>query len=206
VRPSPQNRAARPGALALAVAAASLGALTGCEDGCAGAASPPDTAAADATASASARGPSPRSSDPRWQRALLDESPLSRAAFADDVGAAALAEGLLDEEPVRGLALDALPHARDAERALGALAVLLERTEGEPRDRVLAVVLAVAAKPPAVGEILDPEGSRACADRVLAIAGDHGAAPSTRALAVSAAHRLADRGWIDPRSIPKDAP
>lgn len=186
--------------------ASAVGLLAGCEEGCGGAARAPDAGLDGAAAAPSSRGPSPRLSDERWKRALRDEDPVARAAFADEVGAAELAEALSDDEPLRGLALDALPHATDAELSMGALAILLDRTEGPARDEVLEVILAVAARPPAVGEILDPEGSRACADRVLALAESGQSAPRTRALAVSAAHRLADRGWIDRRSIPQDVP
>jgi hypothetical protein len=142
----------------------------------------------------------PRATDPRWL-AARDSDPLEKARLAVAVGAAGLVAGLDDGGETADTALAALPYAEDAEVALGRLAELA-RSPASPRRRVLAAILGVAGQPRRPREPLDPEGARRCGDAVLAIAADASLPREERAIAVSAARALAERGYVDRARIP----
>jgi len=155
---------------------------------------------ASALASAALPRESPRLHDPRWRDAR-DEDPLEKARLAFAVGAAGLIAGIEDPDPVADTALDALPYAEDAEIALGPLGDLLQRAPLR-RRRLLNAILGVAGQPPRQREPLDLEGARRCGEAVLAVAADTTLPREDRALAVSAARALAERGSVDRTRIP----
>jgi hypothetical protein len=160
------------------------------------------SASASAPASAAPRGPSPRLTDARWIRAR-DEDPLERARLASAVGAAELLEGVEDGGETAETALGALPFADDAEIALGRLAALAA-AEPARRRRVLEAILGVAGRPRRARELLDPEGVRRAGEALVAIAQDRAVPREERAIAISAARALAEKGYVDPVRIPTD--
>lgn len=183
-----------------------LGAL-GCSPG-SRTGEPPPAASPGAASSASAppvaKPPSPRLSDPLWIRAR-DEDPLERARLAEAFGAAELLLALDDGGQVAETALAALPFADDADIALGPLGLRALQAAPSELSPLLETILAVAGKPARPREPLDPEGARACAEAMLAIASRTSLAREPRALAVSAARALAEKGVIFDRSrIPSD--
>lgn len=155
------------------------------------------------SASAIARPPSPRLSDPLWIRAR-DEDPLERARLAEAVGAAELLLALEDGGQVAETALAALPFADDADSALGKLGSMALVAPPSELPPLLESILGVAGRPARPREPLDPEGARACADAMVTIASRTSLPRDTRALAVSAARALAERGFGDRARIPSD--
>jgi len=161
-------------------------------------------------ASASAR--SARLDDPRWRLADGDD-PLERARLAHAEGAAGLLDALHDGGAIATTALRSLPHAPDADLALGPLA---ERALGQTAstnarpstptdlDLLLQTILEIAGRPPPPREPLDPEGARAAAAAMVQIARRRDLPLTARAIAVSAARALAARGYLDPAEIPAD--
>jgi hypothetical protein len=147
---------------------------------------------------------SPRLSDPRWQRAA-GEDPEGLQALADALGATGLLEALGDGGDVLRTGLLALPHADDAELALGPLA---RRALGGPdaeREAVLEAMLAIAGRPAASrGEPLDPEGAAEAGEALIQLAGRTSLPREQRALAVSAARALAEKRLVDASRIPTD--
>ena len=143
---------------------------------------------------------SPRLRDPRWLQAR-DPDPLEKARLAVAVGAAELAAALADGGETADTALAALPYADDADVALGRLAELT-RAESTRRHRVLVAVLGIAGRPGRPREPLDPEGARRCGDAMLVLAADAALPREDRALALSAARALAERGYVDRARIP----
>ena len=129
------------------------------------------------------------------------DDPLEKARLAVAVGAAALLAGLADGGETAETALAALPYADDAEVALGRLADLA-RAGGERRKKLLAAILGVAGQPPRQREPIDLEGARRCGEALVAIAADASVPRDERALAVSAARALAERGYVERRRIP----
>lgn len=203
-----RRRSRRPG---LAIAGALL--LAACAP-----AAPASTTSPAPIASAPpspARTPSPRLDDPAWQRAsTLDPLDLERLAASS--GVFELLEGVADGGDVARTALAALPFAEDADLALRSLGeraasaashpLAVART-GEPAasiSLVLQAMLDIAGRPPAPREPLDPEGVRAAAEALLALAAPSSPAPDARALAISAARALAEKGYVDPARIPSD--
>lgn len=166
---------------------------------------PPPAAAPTATVSASAPPapqPSARRSDPRWLRAA-GEDPLEKARLANAVGAAELLDGVGDGGETAEIALAALPFADDGEIALGPLAALA-RASSADRRRLLTAILGIAGTPRRSREARDPEGAKRGAEALLAIAADASIAREERALALSAARALSEKGYLDPAKIPAD--
>ncbi len=147
-------------------------------------------------------GESPRLRDPRWVEAR-GEDLLQKGRLAIAVGTAELLAGLADGGETAETALLAIPFAEDAEIALGPLAEIARGDAGR-RRRVLAAILAVAGQPPQQREPLDPEGARRCGEVMLALARDVSVPRDERALAVSAARALAERGYVKNERIPTD--
>jgi hypothetical protein len=156
-----------------------------------------------AAATATLRTPSQRASDPRWI-AARDEDPAERMRLAAAEGAAGLLEAIGDGGEIAATALLALPFADDAEAALGRLGSLSQTAAPEQRGPVLAAILAIAGQPRRSREALDPEGARACGEAMIALAALASASREERALAVSAARALAEKGYADARRIPGD--
>lgn len=153
------------------------------------------------SASAVAPAPeSPRRHDPRWLRAR-EADPMEKERLAVAVGAAGLVAGLDDGDEVAATALAALPFADDGEIALGRLGDLA-RAGGGRRRAVLTAILGVAGQPRQQREALDPEGARRCGEVLVALAEDAGVPREERALAVSAARALAERGYMVWSRIP----
>jgi hypothetical protein len=135
-----------------------------------------------------------------------DEDVLERARLAEAVGATELLLGLEDGGDIAATALSALPYADDADLALGklgqmALAAAVHEASLAP---LLEAVHAIARRPARSREALDPEGARACGEAMLTLAGRMSLSRESRALAVSAARALAERGFVDPGRVPSD--
>ncbi|XYH92337.1 thiamine biosynthesis protein [Sorangium sp. So ce1128] len=164
-------------------------------------AAPPSSTAAPA--SAAPRPPSPRLTDPRWRRAAGDD-PLECARLAEAEGASGLLAGLEDGGDIAVAALRALPYADDADLALGPLA---ERARAAPLPSLpplLDALLGIAGRPPRPREPLDPDGARTAAAVLVELSGRRDVPAEQRAVAISAARALADKGLVDPRLIPGD--
>jgi hypothetical protein len=119
------------------------------------------------------------------------------------VGAAELVAAVEAGGPMGETALAALPFADDADVALGRLGDLA-KADPARRRAVLAAMLGVAGRPREPRELLDPEGVRRAAEAVLGLAGDRTLPREDRALAISAARALAEKGYVDARRIPGD--
>jgi hypothetical protein len=141
--------------------------------------------------------------DPLWQRAR-GEDRLERARLAEAVGAAALLDAVDGGGEAEAAALGALPYADDAEAALGALAERALVADPASRARLLEAILAIAGRPASPRDPLDPDGVRACARALLVLAARADLPRDDRALAVSAARALADKGFADPARVPAD--
>lgn len=191
----------------LAALAAALAAPLACrrESATSASSSPPASATAPPSASASAppRPPSPRLTDPRWRRAAGDD-PLEHARLAEAEGAAGLLAALEDGGDIADAALRALPYADDADLALGPLAARAAAAPAASLPPLLDALLGVAGRPPRPREPLDPDGARAAAAILLELSGRRDLPPEQRAVAISAARALAERGLVDPRRIPED--
>jgi hypothetical protein len=146
--------------------------------------------------------PSPRKTDPRWILAA-SEDPLEKARLAVAVGAAELLRGVEDGGETADIALAALPFADDGEVALGRLGELIGAAS-PGRARILAAILGVAGQPRRQREGIDPDGARRCGLALIALAADRGAPREERAMAVSAARALAEKGLADPARIPSE--
>jgi hypothetical protein len=144
---------------------------------------------------------SPRLGDPRWIRALRGD-PLEHARLADALPTPELVEGVLDGGALAAAALAAIPHADDADLALGPLAALAQRAADAPRalartgepaaplDALLRALLAIAGRPPTAREPLDPDGVREAARALCALAVRADLSDEARALARSAERAL----------------
>jgi hypothetical protein len=154
----------------------------------------------DATA---AEAPSPRAGDARWL-AARDDDPAELMRLAAAEGAAGLLAGLVDGGATATTALRALPYADDAEAALGPLGKAALVAPPAQLVALLGAILAVAGQPRRSREALDPEGARACGEAVISLAARADVARDERAVAVSAARALAEKGYVDPRRIPGD--
>ncbi len=148
-------------------------------------------------------GGSPRRRDARWQRALAGD-PLDVRALALAEGASGLLEGVEDGGEFFHIACEAIPFADDAEIALGRLGEVALLDDATLSQTAVVAIHRVAAGPPSRGEPLDPEGVSAAARAVLAVASNATLPPERRARAVSAARAFAERGALDPATIPAD--
>ena len=168
------------------------------------AASPPATVSAAAVAgTTAAKAPSARASDARWL-AARDEDPAASMRLAAVEGAAGLLDGVEDGGETTAVALRALPFAEDAESALGRLGALLAGMPSEQQGPALAAILAIAGEPRRQREALDAEGARSCGEALITLASRADLPRENRAIAVSAARALAEKGYADPRKIPGD--
>lgn len=145
---------------------------------------------------------SPRESDLRWRRAR-DEDPAERQRLALAVGAEGLLEGLDDGDETAAVALSALPYADDADIALGRLADIALGPSALRRP-VLEAVLLIAGRPRRSRELVDPEGVHRAASAMLTLAARSDLPREERALAISAARALAEKGYVDAKQIPVD--
>jgi hypothetical protein len=145
----------------------------------------------------------PRLTDPLWLAARGEDS-LDRVRLAQAAGASGLLEGLDDGGETALVALAALPEAPDAELALQRLAEVAASKAPANLHAVLETILAIAGEPRRSRELLDPEGVRAAGEALVELAGRTGLAPEDRALAISAARALAERGYVDEARIPTD--
>lgn len=173
---------------------------------------PPPTAAPPAAVEPPPR-QSARRTDPRWVLAA-SEDPLEKARLAIAVGAAELLEGVADGGETAEIALGSLPFADDADIALGRLSDLVRAPNapadagaGGPRPArrlLLESILGIAGKPRGQREALDPEGARRCGEALLGVARDASLPREERALALSAARALAEKGFLARALIPGD--
>jgi hypothetical protein len=156
-----------------------------------------------ASAQTQAQAPSPRASDPRWI-AARDEDPAELMRLAAAEGAAGLLAGFEDGGETAATALRALGYADDAEAALGRLGQAALVAPPAQLGAVLGAILAIAGQPRRSREALDPEGARACGEALISLSTRADVARDERAVAVSAARALAEKGYADPRRIPGD--
>ncbi|MGK3962423.1 thiamine biosynthesis protein [Sorangium sp. So ce118] len=168
-----------------------------------GASAAPPSSSAAAPASAAPRPPSPRLTDPRWRRAAGDD-PLEQARLAEAEGASGLLAGLEDGGDIAVVALRALPYADDADLALGPLAARARAAPPSSLPPLLDALLGIAGRPPRQREPLDPDGARAAAAALVELSSRRDVPAEQRAVAISAARALADKGLVDPRLIPGD--
>lgn len=119
------------------------------------------------------------------------------------MGAAALLAAVETGGPLGDTALASLPFADDGDVALGRLAEIAA-SDPARRGAVLAAILGIAGRPRQARELLDPGGVRRAAEAILAMARDRALPRGDRALAISAARALAEKGYLDPRRIPTD--
>lgn len=156
---------------------------------------------AASTSAEASRPPSPRASDPAWTEARGPVDPLVLGALAEREGALGLVEGVLDGGEVRQVALRALRHAADAELALGTLGELSASASDGEREALLSAVVDVAGRPREPRELLDPEGVRACAAHMVELSQREGLPAKQRALAVTAARRLGEKGYVTAEAL-----
>jgi hypothetical protein len=185
---------------------AALSLVVGCSPSRRETTASPSATASAAIAGAPAASPtasSARASDARWI-AARDEDPAAVMRLAAVEGASGLLDGLADGGETAATALRALPHADDADVALGRLGALLAAAPGEQQAALLTTILAIAGEPRRQREALDPEGARSCFEALIALAARADARRENRVIAVSAARALAEKGSADPRRIPGD--
>ncbi|WP_437494407.1 thiamine biosynthesis protein [Sorangium sp. So ce1014] len=156
-----------------------------------------------ASVSAAPRPPSPRLTDPRWRLAAGDD-PLECARLAEAEGASGLLDALDDGGDIALTALRALPHADDAELALAPLAERARAASGPSLAPLLDALLGIAGRLPRPREPLDLDGARAAAAALVELSGRRDLPAEERALAISAARALAEKGLVDPGRIPAD--
>ncbi|WP_437283114.1 thiamine biosynthesis protein [Sorangium sp. So ce375] len=161
------------------------------------------SAAAAASPPAAPRPPSPRLTDPRW-RLAAGEDPLECARLAEAEGASGLLAALDDGGDIALTALRALPYADDADLALGPLAERARAASGPLLPPLLEALLGIAGRPPRPREPLDPDGARGAAAVLVELSARRDLPADQRALAISAARALAERGLVDPLRIPAD--
>ena len=161
------------------------------------------TSSSAVVASPEAPRPPSHANDPRWRRAMGDD-PIEIERLALAVGAAELLEGVEEGGEPRRVALLALPHADDSDIALRRLGEIATAAKPGTAAQVLDAMLGIARRPRTQRELLDPEGVRAAGAALVAIASRPQAPREERALAVSAARALAERGYVDPTRIPPD--
>jgi hypothetical protein len=135
---------------------------------------------------------------------MASGDPIELARLAGAVGATGLLEGVEDGGGVAETALAALPHADDADLAMGRLGELALAAQPSELGPLLEAMLAIAGRPHEPREILDPEGMRAAARALLTLAAQKSLPRNERALAISAARALAEKGIVDPKNIPVD--
>jgi len=115
-----------------------------------------------------------------------------------------LLEGVEDGGDLFLVACQALPFADDADLALGRLGEIALLDDVALSETAVATIHRIAAARPSRGEALDPDGVSAAAQSVLLRAKDTSLARDRRARAVSAARAFAERGVLDPSTIPAD--
>jgi hypothetical protein len=99
--------------------------------------------------------------DPLWQRAARRDV-IDLTQLADREGAAGLLAGVELGGSIGLTALAALPHAEDAEIALGPLCTLAQQMPPERAGPVLSAVEGILRRPVRPTERLDAEGLLAC--------------------------------------------
>jgi hypothetical protein len=134
----------------------------------------------------------------------MEGDPLERARLAEAEGAAGLVEALDDGGAITTIALAALPHTDDAEVALGRLAEIVLTADPTLRGAVIEAILAITGQPRRSRELLDPEGARKAGEAVLTLAKREDVPREQRALAISAARALAEKGYVEAARIPTD--
>jgi hypothetical protein len=175
---------------AVVVAALVLG---GCGDRAVPPASSSSSAGTAASASATpgpAASTSRRRADPRW-RAALDGDEARAAELASDLAVDELAAALGDEDAVRGVAIRALPYARDRDATLGALAVALDHGRGDEASVADAIERTLAAQRRDT-EVPSRDGARACSAALVRVAAAGGKGGLVAARAESLARRVGE--------------
>jgi hypothetical protein len=125
--------------------------------------------------------------------------------LAEAVGAEELVDALDDGGDVAKTALASLPFAPDADLALAPLALRASTAkDAAERRMLLETLVAVAGRPRDQRDPPDPEGARAAAATLVEIARRSSLDREDRALAVSAARALAEKGWIEAARVPAD--
>ncbi|MBK8259145.1 MAG: thiamine biosynthesis protein [Polyangiaceae bacterium] len=148
-----------------------------------------------------APGGSPRRSDPYWKEALGGD-PLALRALAEHEGALGLLEGVEDGGDLFRVAVSALPFASDADLALGRLGEIALLEDAALADASVSSLRLIAMQKPTRGELLDPDGVSNAAHALAVLASRENAPKERRSLAISAARAFAERGALDPATIP----
>ncbi len=143
---------------------------------------------------------SPR--DPAWDVARASGDPLDVAALARAERAPNLLAHIDDAE-YGGVARAALSEARDAELALPGLAARV-RAGGATAERDAELFLSIVSREPSYGEPLDVDGLSTALGDLDAVARDKDRPERIRAIAVSIARRLSERGVKLSQPIPSD--
>jgi hypothetical protein len=154
-----------------------------------------------APASASASAALPAAPDDLWARAASG-APEDLARLAQAEGSEGLVAGATSAER-RMIAIKALAHVD----GFGALPFLSEIAASGKDDEARAALESIADAAARPRRALDPDDAlelrRGC-DTLLALARDASVPRARRTRAVSALRMLADRGCVEPKSIPKD--
>jgi hypothetical protein len=156
-----------------------------------------------AAAAASPSSVMPRGGEALFRRAAAGD-PADRERLALALGAEGLLERLGDGEERAATALASLPYAEDAEAALGRLAALALGSDPARRRPALEAMLAIAGRPRAPRELVDPEGARRAGEAALSLAAQPFVLAEERALAISTARALAEKGYLDEGRVPRD--
>jgi hypothetical protein len=160
-------------------------------------------AAPPSASATAAHVPSAIGKDPRFIRAKgLD--PIDLARLANDVGATELLVAVEDGGEIEATALAAIGFARDADLALLPLANRAATCDAGERRAVLEALVNIAGRPRDQNDPIDPDGGRAAAATLVEIARRASIDREDRALAVSAARALAEKGFIDSAKITAD--
>lgn len=147
---------------------------------------------------------SERARDEFWQRASSGDF-IELTRLAEREGAAGLLEGL-EEGGVVGLtALLALPHVEDAELAYRRLGEIILQLDAKKAAPVVEAALAMAQRPWAHRELLDPPGKKYCAEALLELTKKRRAPSEVKAAAISALRLLAERNLVSLGEIPEEA-
>ena len=130
--------------------------------------------------------PAPFASDPLWVAAHTSRSEIDLERLANRESAAGLMEAVTSGGDLAHTGLLALPHAEDAELALGQLCDWIPKSSPVGRSWLLRAVHDAAAHGLPYGERLDASGWQRCQGVLAEVARDGAVGPGERDLAASA--------------------
>lgn len=140
-----------------------------------------------------------------WKAALANpDDALELGRLAEAEGASGLLVGLEEGGAAGHVALLALPHADDAEHAMGRLAEIVEQTPPETMLLVLDAMEGITLRPQTQTEPRDPMGVHRAFDALVRVAAKKDNPANVRARAVSVARLMASRRPYDPSVLPTE--